>query len=139
MTDHADDALLTLNEACEIYFRGKVSPSTLRAEAKRGKLVIERIGRKDFVTPAAIREMREKCRVQQSPRACGSSQKENGATGGSNKPSGASSIEEGNIALASLQASLKKLRKRSPSTSHKSGKSPVKGTVTPIKSSSRTC
>lgn len=36
----------------------------LRREAQRGRLVIERIAGKDFVTLAAIKEMRKLCRVQ---------------------------------------------------------------------------
>src|ERR1700724_2696253 len=60
--DLADDTPLTLAEACERIFHGQIKPSTLRAEARRGRLVIERIGRRDFVTPRAIREMRERCR-----------------------------------------------------------------------------
>lgn len=61
--DLADDAPLTLVQACERLFQGQIKPSTLRAEARRGRLVIERIGRRDFVTPRAIREMREKCGI----------------------------------------------------------------------------
>lgn len=61
-----DDAPLTLQEACDQIFRGNISPATLRAEARRGRLVIERIGRRDFVTPAAIREMRKLCEISQA-------------------------------------------------------------------------
>ena len=58
-----DDQPLTLKEACELIFRDSISPATLRAEADRGRLVIERIGRRDFVTRRAIREMRKKCEL----------------------------------------------------------------------------
>jgi hypothetical protein len=54
---------MTLAEACVEVFRGKIEPSTLRAEAARGRLVIERIGRRDFVTRAALKEMRKLCRI----------------------------------------------------------------------------
>ena len=37
--------------------------SGLRREARRGNLVIERIAGKDYVTMAAIQEMRQRCRV----------------------------------------------------------------------------
>src|ERR1700693_1074877 len=66
----ADDDAITLEEACELFFRGTISPSTLRAEARRGRLAVMRIGRRDFTTPAAIREMKEACRVQ--PKELGS-------------------------------------------------------------------
>lgn len=69
MTDaQLDETPLTLDEACRDIFRNTIRPSTLRAEAARGNLTIERIGRRDFVTRAAIAEMREKCRQQAQPR-----------------------------------------------------------------------
>lgn len=65
--DH-DDLLdtdpITLGEASKLLLRGIVSVSALRAEVKRGNLAVERIGKNLFTTPAAIREMREKCRVR---------------------------------------------------------------------------
>lgn len=59
-----DDTPLTLAEACRIFFRDTITPATLRVEARRGNLAIERIGRRDFVTKAGIKAMREACRVQ---------------------------------------------------------------------------
>jgi len=58
-----DNAPMTLAEACRVIFRDLVTPSTLRAEARRGRLIIERIGRRDFVTRAALKDMRELCRT----------------------------------------------------------------------------
>lgn len=55
---------ITLLEASRVVLRGVVSVSALRAEIKRGNLMVERIGKNIFTTPAAIREMRTKCRVQ---------------------------------------------------------------------------
>lgn len=74
MTPETDDEPLTLEEACREIFRDAITPATLRAEAARGRLALERIGRRDFVTRAAIREMRKKCRVVPNPkgRASGS-------------------------------------------------------------------
>lgn len=60
----AADAPLTLKEACSIFFRGRITPATLRAEARRGRLVIMRIGRADFVTPSAMREMMKRCQTR---------------------------------------------------------------------------
>mgnify|MGYP001568628793 CR=1 FL=1 len=41
----ADDALLSLKDACEIFFRGKVTVATLKAEHTRGNLDIARVTR----------------------------------------------------------------------------------------------
>ncbi len=56
----ADDPI-TLQEACDLAFRGTITIATLRAEAKRGTLEVFRIGRRDFTTLNAIREMRKRC------------------------------------------------------------------------------
>lgn len=64
MTD--EDEPLTLAEACQILFRGTISPATLRAEAARGRLVIEKIGRRHFVTRAGIKRMRALCVLKPS-------------------------------------------------------------------------
>jgi hypothetical protein len=53
---------LRLSAAAEIAFpNGGVTAASLRREAARGNLDIERIAGKDFVTLAAIEEMRTKC------------------------------------------------------------------------------
>jgi hypothetical protein len=59
MTD--DDEPITLAEACQLYPRAKLTISTLRAEAARGRLDIFRLGKRDYTTPAAMREMVRKC------------------------------------------------------------------------------
>ena len=59
---HNDDPI-TLAGASKLLLRGMVTVSALRAEIERGNLVAEKIGKNLFATPAAIREMREKCRV----------------------------------------------------------------------------
>ena len=65
LADLIDTDPITLSEASDLL-RGIVSVSALRAEVKRGNLAVERIGKNLFTTPAAIREMREKCRVVQN-------------------------------------------------------------------------
>ena len=61
---------LRLTVAARLAFPdGSISVRTLRLEASRGRLVIERIGNKDFTTLAAIEAMREMCRVPPNPRA----------------------------------------------------------------------
>ena len=51
-----DDDPITLQEACEIVFRGTVSVATLRSEAARGHLDIFRVGRQYFTTINSVRE-----------------------------------------------------------------------------------
>ncbi len=59
-----EDDPVTLREACEIVFRNTVTPATLRAEAARGRLVISRIGKRDFTTLRDARGLLAKCHVQ---------------------------------------------------------------------------
>lgn len=63
MEDVGDDDLVTLAEACELFFRGRLTKSSLRREASRGNLEIIRIANKDFVTRNGIRTMIDKCRL----------------------------------------------------------------------------
>ncbi len=62
-TDLIDTDPITLGEASKILFRGLVSKQALYSQFLQGNLACERIGKNLFTTPAAIREMREKCRV----------------------------------------------------------------------------
>lgn len=69
----AEDVPLRLSDAAQIAFPyGGMTEAGLRREAKRGRLQIERIAGKDFVTLAAIREMREQCHVRKNQPASGS-------------------------------------------------------------------
>jgi hypothetical protein len=115
-----DDEPLTLKEACDLIFRNAISPATLRAEADRGRLVIERIGRRDFVTRRAIREMRKKCELapaQKAP-ASGSSPSASGRTEVLSPPSGASeTTDDSSVALASVLMIAEQLSGNSQSTS----------------------
>ncbi|MCY0150926.1 hypothetical protein OEG84_25300 [Hoeflea sp. G2-23] len=67
---------ITLAEACREFFNDKLKPSSLRTEAKKGNLEIIPIAGKDFVTPAGIKGMIEKCRVKKSQQGSGSKQPE---------------------------------------------------------------
>ena len=59
------DSPLRLSVAAALAFPdGSMSPSGLRREGARGRLVIERIAGKDYTTLANIERMRELCRVQ---------------------------------------------------------------------------
>jgi hypothetical protein len=66
----ADDDPVPLRAAVELFFPlGGMTLSKLRAQAEKGNLAIERIGRTEFVTARAIREMRARCREQESRHA----------------------------------------------------------------------
>lgn len=101
---------MTLAEACDIVFRGTIKPATLRAEAARGNLVIERIGRRDFVTRAALNEMREKCRVQPREPDFGSTRNQSSTT---------SATDRASVARAAALRSARELRDSSRPTSSK--------------------
>lgn len=66
LTDIGPNELMTLKEACELVFRGNLSPSSLRTEAAKGRLVLTQIARKDFVTRQALNDMIEACKVPAS-------------------------------------------------------------------------
>jgi hypothetical protein len=100
----ADDPLaLTLKDAAERY---GFTVATLRAEIARGRLTKYRIGKKDWTTPADIREMLELCRVE--PKAPASIVTRRAAS----TPS-----ETVHASLDSAQRALLKLRKGWPSIS----------------------
>lgn len=103
-----DDAPLTLKEACEIFFRGTITPATLRAEARRGTLRIMRIGRADFVTPAAVRGMMTKC---QDPH------EEQGSTSTLKNESGSSETDRSRAALAAAKQIAQELKSGLANTS----------------------
>src|SRR2546430_1522983 len=64
MTDISDDAPLRLKDAVRLAFpAGGMTVSGLRQEHAKGRLNLEMIAGKHFVTLRAIREMRELCRV----------------------------------------------------------------------------
>jgi hypothetical protein len=61
-----DDRPMNLKEAAAMY---GLTVATLRAEAARGRLEIFRIGRRDYTTIQAMREMVRKCRDAARQRA----------------------------------------------------------------------
>ena len=113
-----DDDPLPLARACELLFSNAITPSTLRAEARRGTLVLERIGRKDFVTPRAIREMRDKCRQDQKAPGSGSNPHDTRPKASSSSaPSCVSEMDQSSEARDALRAKLKRLRANSTTIS----------------------
>lgn len=107
MTPGEDDPV-TLKEACELVFRGTISVASLRAEASRGNLDIFRVGRKDFTTIRAVREMQAKCLAGRKGRTFISIPQEN---------SGLSEMDHVSSALAALSQSTRALRSSSQNTS----------------------
>lgn len=64
---------LRLSVAAELAFPdGSITASSLRTEASRGRLTVERIAGKYFTTLNDIEEMRNLCRVPQNPHASSS-------------------------------------------------------------------
>lgn len=60
-----DNDAITLKDAASHF---GFTVGTLRAEAERGHLVIYKIGKRYYTTPADIREMVNQCRVDQKAR-----------------------------------------------------------------------
>lgn len=67
----ADDEPIPLAEAARLFFRGRLTKSALRTEAKKGNLELIRIANKDFVTRNGITRMIEKCRENAHRPDCG--------------------------------------------------------------------
>jgi hypothetical protein len=109
-----DDDPITLAEASEVVLRAAVSEQTLRAEARRGNLQVERLGKNLFTTPNYIKAWRNRCRVQQNrPDSTSAKTK---AVGGSGSSATAIATDE----QAVLRGIAKALKNGSLNTSRKS-------------------
>jgi hypothetical protein len=62
MTAPADDDPIPLADACALFPQARLTVSTLRAEAARGRLKIFRLGRRDYTTRRDMQEMIARCR-----------------------------------------------------------------------------
>jgi hypothetical protein len=110
----AEDDPITLAEASEVVLRAAVSEQTLRAEARRGNLQVERLGKNLFTTAAYIKAWRNRCRVQQSrPDSISAKTR---AAGGSGSSATATATDE----QAVLKGIAKALKNGSLNTSRKS-------------------
>ncbi|WP_051346204.1 hypothetical protein [Bradyrhizobium sp. th.b2] len=93
-----EETPITLQEACDLYFRGIITEVSLRAEHARGMLTIFRVGRQDFTTLRFVREMQErKCRANPEAPAARS-------------PSAA----EREAACAALRATIQRMKNSAP-------------------------
>jgi hypothetical protein len=104
-----NDTPLRLAAAAKLAFPGGgMSESGLRREAKRGKLVIERIAGKDYTTLNHIKRMREQCRARSSrPDSTSSPNRETSAVKLPMPPSGLSLMEVANSELAAALTTSK--------------------------------
>jgi len=110
---------LRLDVAVQLAFPpgSGMTAASLRREAGRGRLVIERIAGKDFVTLSAIEDMRQRCRVTPKEPGSGSSRKGSPRTGPyASNPFGLSETEQEKLALAALEKTAKALKERSKRT-----------------------
>lgn len=106
-----DDDLMPLSAACDVHFRGLITPATLRAAAGRGSLVIYKIGKRQFTTSRDIRAWVDRCREQ--PKARGSISTQSG-------DNGSSETDRISSAQVALTATLEKLKSSSQPTSETS-------------------
>jgi hypothetical protein len=102
------------------YPDGSMSASGLRRLGEKGLLVIERVNRRDYTTLAAIRQMREECRVAPKAPAYGSASVGVIGTGKRMVPSTSSLIADAKSQLDALLTKPKPQNGRSQTTSRKS-------------------
>lgn len=125
----ADDELVRLSDAVAWFFpHGRMTLSALRTEARKGRLVIERIAGKDFVTRRAINEMRARCRDQGSRPASSSEGTETESAAGSSETANGISAQD------ALRIRLARPPTRSKDTSRK-GTGPTRRNVVHLRSS----
>jgi hypothetical protein len=106
MTIGEDDPI-TLQEACEMVFRGTVKVSTLRVEAERGNVEIFKVGRRHFTTLRSVRGMMDKCREKRKAR---------GSISTASGNSGPSETDQVSSALVALSQTTRALKRNSRST-----------------------
>lgn len=99
--DISDDMPLRLDVAAELAFPdGSITLSSLRNEARKGRLAVWRVANKDMTTLAEIRRMMERCRVNESLPASGSDQpRKDGRPSGSSKTEASRSAQGAEAAL----------------------------------------
>jgi hypothetical protein len=132
-----DDTPLRLDVAVKIAFPfGGMTVSGLRREAIRGRLAIEVIAGKQFVTLRAIEELRKKCRVDPLGPGCGLGHRSRAKMESSAKQPGLSETARASAARAALEKTARALKKSSPTISPKSTEDHhASATVIPLKSS----
>ena len=102
-----DDDLITLKDASEVIFGGRISPATLKDQWRKGNLDLSLIGRSYFASVADFKGLKTKCLADRPARASGSIRKEE---------HGLSSTVESAAARDSLLTTLNGLRRPSANT-----------------------
>jgi hypothetical protein len=121
----ADDTPLRLDAAAAIEFPdGSLSASGLRREAAKGRLIIERITGKDYVTKKAIKEMRERCRAHLKGLTSGFGQLAEINPAPSRAPDGSSRTVDVKAAQAAALETVRKLKENSQNTSRRNTRRP---------------
>lgn len=123
------DELITLGQASERFFAGRVKVPGLRRERDRGNLTTIFVAGKEFTTPRHIQEMVKRCEKMPRDRASGSGQSaETPPAASHTAPSGSSATAASSAAQAALQVidkvlddishltSLRSSRRRVPET-----------------------
>lgn len=108
MSPTNDDDPVTLQEACDIVFRGRITPATLRAEAGRGKITIAKIGKRYFTTLREARELFDRCHAEPEARTSTSTRAAD---------SGSSETDNASSARAAANATVEMLKGLSKPTS----------------------
>jgi hypothetical protein len=102
--DYGPDDPIPLAKAAKLLFRGELTKSSLRTEARKGNLEIIQIANKDFVTKNGIKRMIEKCRKNAAPQGSGSDQIQ--AHGSSRTETSVSPRNAAKLRLRQLRESL---------------------------------
>ena len=110
-----DDTLITLKDACETIFGGKLSPATLKDQWRKGNLELSLIGRSYFASVADFKGLKTKCLVDPPARASGSIRVAN---------HGPSSMADPAIAQGSALRTLSRLKEHFGTTSKASTSRP---------------
>ena len=115
------DELITLGQASERFFAGRVKAPGLRRERDRGNLTTIFVAGKEFTTPRHIQEMVKRCEKMPRDRASGSGQSaETPPVASRTAPSGSSATAPSNDRQA-MDLALERLRSgNSPRTSRRS-------------------
>ena len=106
-----DEDLITLKDASEVIFGGRISPATLKDQWRRGNLDLSKIGRSYFASVADFKGLKIKCLADRPARGSGSIRKE--------EPGLLSTVESA-AARDSLLTKLNELRKPSANTRRQS-------------------
>ena len=109
MTD--DDDPIPLREACALWPEAKLTLSTLRAEAARGRLDIFRLGKRDYTTRKSMKGMVRRCRDEDRRR---------GSTSTHDASNGSSETERAMSAQAALSQTVAALKQGLPRISARS-------------------